>query len=74
MVLNAKVLVTANGKTQLREIRTGNSYASHNDLRAHFGLNATETAERVEVIWADGSKTVRENVPARRILKVTPGE
>ena len=72
LLLNAKVLLTAGGKTQLREVRTGNSYASHHDLRVHFGLGGNATAERVEIRWADGTKQVLTNVKARQILRVTP--
>jgi len=70
--MNAKVLVSAGGRRQIREIRTGNSYASHHDLRAHFGLGEAESVEKVEVTWADGSKTVLTDVAARRILAVAP--
>ncbi len=72
LLLNAKVLLTAGGRTQLREVRTGNSFASHHDLRVHFGLGENDTAERVEIRWADGTKKVLTNVKARRILRVTP--
>jgi len=72
LLLNAKVLLTAGGKTQLREVRTGNSYASHHDLRVHFGLGKNATAQRIEIRWADGTKQVLTNVKARQILRVTP--
>jgi hypothetical protein len=69
-VMNARVLVTAAGKTQVREVRTGNSYASHHDLRVHFGLGEAEAAERVEILWADGTKTVLTDLAARQIHRI----
>jgi hypothetical protein len=35
-----------------------------------FGLGASETAERVEVIWPGGATQVVENVPSRTLLLV----
>ncbi|MEN8150959.1 MAG: CRTAC1 family protein [Planctomycetota bacterium] len=72
MVMNAKVFVTAGGVTQMREIRTGNSYASHNDLRAHFGLGSAEVASEVRIRWADGTEKKLTNIDARQILVVRP--
>ena len=36
--IGAKVTVTAGGRTQVREIRSGGSFLSQSDLRAYFGL------------------------------------
>jgi hypothetical protein len=72
LLMNAKVYVTAGGKRQMREVRTGNSYASHNDLRVHFGLNDAKIVDEVEVVWADGSRTVERNLPARQIHRIRP--
>ncbi len=69
-LLGARVYVTAGGRTQVREVRTGNSYASHHDLRVHFGLGDAERAEKVEVRWADGTATTLTDVPARRLLRI----
>ncbi|HUK32350.1 MAG TPA: CRTAC1 family protein, partial [Vicinamibacterales bacterium] len=52
--VGAKVVVTANGRRQLVEVRSGGSYASHNDLRAHVGLGAATRIDRVEIRWPSG--------------------
>ena len=39
---------------QTREVRSGGSYLSHNDFRAHFGLGRAEKIEAVEVRWPSG--------------------
>jgi len=74
LVMNAKVIVTAGGRKHLREVRTGNAYASHSDLRAHFGLGDAESVEEVRVIWADGTEKILTDVKARQILLVRPGK
>lgn len=68
--IGARVIVTANGITQSREVKAGASYASSNDLRAHFGLGKAAIAQAVEVHWPGGSVTRMENVKANQILKI----
>lgn len=59
------------GKTwQLREIQSGGSYLSHNDLRAFFGLADAKVADELIVDWPSGAKTELENVPANQILRI----
>jgi hypothetical protein len=47
--VGATILLHAAGKTQLREIRSGGSYLSQNDLRVHFGLGRHRDPVDVEV-------------------------
>ena len=71
--VGATASVTAGGKTQRREVTAGDSFLSSHDPRLHFGLGAAEVIDRIEVRWADGTKTVREKVAPRQILKLEPG-
>lgn len=68
--LNALVHVTAGGRTQSGELRSGASYASQNAMRVHFGLGAAAVVERVEIRWPGGRKTTLENVRADQVLTV----
>jgi hypothetical protein len=52
--IGARVLVSAGGRRQVVEVRSGASYASHNDLRAHVGLGGATRIERVEIHWPSG--------------------
>ena len=52
--IGAKITVTAAGRRQLVEVRSGGSYASHNDLRAHFGLGSATRIDAVEIRWPSG--------------------
>jgi hypothetical protein len=47
--IGARVSVEAAGLRQVREIRSGGSYLSQSDLRAHFGLGAQPGPVNVEV-------------------------
>ena len=54
--LNVHVRVTANGRTQMLEPRSGGSYLSQSDLRLHAGLGAATSAD-VEVQWPGATQT-----------------
>ena len=47
--IGARVTVDAAGRRQIREVRSGGSYLSQNDLRAHFGLGDDAAPVEVEV-------------------------
>jgi len=70
--VGARVLVEAGGRTQMRELRAGSNYLSQDPIEAHFGLGEAATAERVEVRWPDGARTVRESVAAGQLLRLGP--
>lgn len=70
-ILGARVLVTAGGRTMLRDAASGGSFMSAHDHRLHFGLGAAGLAEKVEVLWPGGKRSLLENVEGARILKVT---
>lgn len=66
--IGAQVRVTAAGRTQVEEIRSGGFHISQGDLRAHFGLGK-ETKARVKVRWANGTETDLGEVAAGQIVK-----
>ena len=47
--IGARVTLVAAGRRQIREVRSGGSYVSQSDLRAHFGLGAGTGPVDVEV-------------------------
>lgn len=73
IAIGTTVILTAAGRTQRRDLASGDSYLSSHDPRLHFGLGGAESVERIEVRWPDGSRTIRENVPARRLLTIRKG-
>jgi len=68
--IGARVAVTAGGRTQIDEVRSGGSYLSQNDLRVHFGLGAATYAESITVRWPSGQKTTIADVAADRIVTI----
>jgi hypothetical protein len=68
--IGARVSVTAGGRTQIAEVRAGNSYASTSDPRLHFGLGKAAKAERVVVRWPGGGVSTLKDIPANRELVV----
>ncbi len=68
--IGARIRVTAGGRTQMREVRAGASFLSSNDLRAHFGLGATTSVDRLAVSWPSGSVQVLEDLPVDRYLLI----
>jgi hypothetical protein len=72
-VIGARVTLTAGGRTQSRDVASGDSYVSSHDARLHFGLGAAERADEVRVRWPDGTSSVRRGVPARQVLVIRRG-
>jgi hypothetical protein len=68
--IGTSVTVTTAGRTQWRDIASGDSYMSTHDPRPHFGLGSAEIADTVDVRWPDGTHTVLHNVKARQFLVV----
>jgi hypothetical protein len=50
----AKVEVSAGGVTYSDEIRSGSSYVSASDPRAHFGLGKAQRVDSIVIRWPSG--------------------
>jgi hypothetical protein len=66
LAIGARVTVEAGGRRQVREVRSGGSYLSQNDLRAHFGLGAHADAVDVEVRMPGGDRWRWRGLPVDR--------
>jgi hypothetical protein len=62
----ARVLATAGGATQLREI-----LCAQNEQTAQFGLGAASTVSKLEIIWPSGIRQTLHAVASDRYLTVT---
>jgi hypothetical protein len=58
------VRLTAGGRSQVDEVRSGGSYLSQNDLRLHFGLGPATKIDRIEIDWPSG---VRQAIGGREV-------
>lgn len=73
--IGARVTVTAAGRRQVQEVRSGSTFLSHSDLRLHFGLGAAEAAERIEIEWPfAGSADTLLNVKAGQFVTIVEGK
>jgi enediyne biosynthesis protein E4 len=71
--IGARVTITAQGRTQMREVKSGSSYLGQNDLRAHFGLGDVTRVEKIDVRWPAGDVETIRDVAADQIVTVTEG-
>jgi enediyne biosynthesis protein E4 len=72
--IGAEVKVVSGDLTQYDTIRSGGSYLSSSDLRAHFGLGPRTKIDRLEVRWPAGETQVIQDPPVDHVLIVKEGE
>jgi hypothetical protein len=72
--IGARIYCVTGKRRQMDEIRSGGSYLSQNDLRAHFGLGSAAKADLVRVRWPSGMVDELHDVPAGQIITVVEGE
>ncbi len=71
--LGARVTLTAGGRTQVREVKSGSSYLGQNDLRAQAGLGDSARVDRIDVRWPAGTIETVRDLPANQIVTITEG-
>jgi hypothetical protein len=71
--IGARVMVSAGGRKQTDELRSGGSYASQHELVLHFGMGASSKADEVEIRWPSGVKEVLEKVSTGQLIYVREG-
>jgi enediyne biosynthesis protein E4 len=72
--IGARVRVTANGQTQTTEVRSGGSYLSHHDMRAHVGLGRATQVDRLEIRWPSGHVDTATGLTAGRFYVAHEGK
>lgn len=71
--IGARIYCTPEGgRRQMEEIRSGGSYLSQNDLRAHFGLQTSKRAD-LEIHWPSGLVEHISAVTANQVMRITEG-
>ena len=68
--LGAKVRLTAGGRTQSDEVRSGGSYLSQNDLRLHFGIGRGAARGPDRDPMALGARQTLRDVAADRVVTI----
>jgi hypothetical protein len=67
----ARITVVADGRTQVREMRSTQGLYSSHDTRLHFGLGPAEAVERVEVRWPSGAVSVEHAPRIDSVVTIT---
>jgi hypothetical protein len=72
--IGARVKVTAGGRVQSGEVRSGGSYLSQSDLRLHFGLGNAANVDSIEIYWPSGIQQALGKHPGDQVLSITEGK
>ena len=71
--IGTRVLLKAGESPQVREVQSGSSYLSQNDLRLHFGVGTHERVD-LEIRWQNETVQRFEDVPVNRFLRIVEGD
>ncbi len=72
--IGAKVTVSTADITQMREIKSGSSYASGSDTQLLFGLGENQHIEKITIVWQSGTTQVLKDVSINQILTITESD
>ena len=68
--IGARVTLTANGRSQIREIAAGASNSSQNMLPVHFGLGQANVVDEIRIQWPSGALQTLRDVASNQVLTV----
>jgi hypothetical protein len=71
--IGARMIVTAEGRSQINEIRSGSSYLSQNDLRLHFGLGEANSITSAQILWPSGKDETYKDLAPDFIYTIVEG-
>ena len=71
--IGARISVSAGGKKQIAEVRSGGFYISSGDFRCHFGLGTNAVAD-VTVRWPQGKIESFPQVAANQLVVIREGK
>ncbi|MDE0398034.1 MAG: CRTAC1 family protein [Candidatus Poribacteria bacterium] len=72
--IGAKVTVSTADMTQMREVKSGSSYASGSDTRLLFGLGENQRVEKITIVWQGGTTQVLKDVAINQTLTIVASE
>jgi hypothetical protein len=70
MALGARVKIYGPWGTQVREVRSGESYGTVNSSQLHFGLGQSTSVDSVQLIWPGGQSQWFFNLDADQFVTV----
>ena len=72
--IGAKVTLTTEDTTQIREVKSGSSYASGSDTRLLFGLGESQHVKKVSIVWQSGTLQELEDISTNQILTIVESD
>jgi hypothetical protein len=72
--VGARITIAGGGTKQIREVRSGGSFLSQNDLRAYFGLGTYAGPVDVEIRMPGGRRWAWKQLPADRLHRLVLSE
>src|SRR6266498_197137 len=68
--IGARVQVRTGSHFQAQEVTSQSSYYSHNDLRLHFGMGASQKADQIDVRWPSGQTETFKDVAVNQTVTI----
>ena len=72
--IGAKVTVSTEDMTQMREVKSGSSYASGSDTRLLYGLGEHQRVEKITIVWQGSTTQVLKDVSINQTLTIVEPE
>jgi len=69
--IGARIYVTIDTTTQMREVAIGSNFTSHNPTAQIFGLGDAPIIDELKIVWPDSTEIVQNNVIANQDLIFT---
>jgi hypothetical protein len=68
--MNVRATISAAGRSQQRELRSGSTYQSQSALELHFGLGTATVVESLGIRWPDGKKSHLTNLKVDQCMTI----
>jgi hypothetical protein len=72
--IGARVTLSYDGKTRIRERKGGGSYQSVEDTRLHFGVGNATKIDTLHVRWPGGTTDVLKDVAVDQVVTIREGQ
>ncbi len=72
--IGTKITLKAGTLSLVKEVHSGSSYLSQNDLRVHFGLGKNTQVDSLELHWPSGHKDKFFELNANQIFHIKEGQ
>ena len=71
--IGSRITITGPWGTQIRDVKSGQSYGIQNSLTQYFGLSTYESVAQLTVNWPSGTVDTFTNIDANNFITITEG-